>query len=426
MITLFKHLRVRKQKKTKNIHEKICMHFVVAQVSAFLSLTDLQALRECSQYFLLHWDQITIQRARWILMNDDTKLRPTTFHQIHKIRIQTSPTILFPPKIRHVYLESSNLCSFSPGFFPTTITELFLPRGFNEKIQKNVLPPSLNILCFRFAFNQPIEVGILPDSLTHLELSPYFNQIIFPHVLPSCLKHLHFPHHYSHPIAVNPRILPPSLTYLQTGKNPFFQTLKTTDVNTITIEEKEEKHLITQTNNSSITESSSDVHFSLRFLSSLIGLRMSNYFNEPLQPHFLPDNLVHLHLGANFNYKLEPNVLPPNLIALCLSDSFDQTIDIGVLPKSLTELHFGQSFNHDVCNKANNDWLPPGLISLRLGCKYTHKIFFCNLPMSLRGLTIAKKSKHLLNFTELITYRKKVYIGYYKCNCDARLRFVYN
>ncbi len=73
-----------------------------------------------------------------------------------------------------LYLSDIELSSLN---YLINLRELKLPKNFNQPLDENFFPPSLEILYFGPNFNQPINRGILPRSLKKLQFSFYSNFI---------------------------------------------------------------------------------------------------------------------------------------------------------------------------------------------------------------------------------------------------------
>ena len=125
--------------------------------------------------------------------------------------------------------------------------------------------------------------------------------------------------------------------------------------------------------------------------SSLVHLVLTQ-FNQPLTPHLLPSTLQRLSM-YKYDHPLMVDgvsVLPSSLRAVSLA-WFNQSIQPHALPSGVTHL---QLSDFDQPLYVNS--LPPALVSLHLGGRYSHPLQQGVFPSSLRVLFFQHRSAHPL------------------------------
>ncbi|KAH0488660.1 MAG: hypothetical protein KVP17_003968 [Porospora cf. gigantea B] len=130
-------------------------------------------------------------------------------------------------------------------------------------------------------------------------------------------------------------------------------------------------------------------------------LHLPSFWNEVLEPGWLPTSLRELRLGYMYNQSFLPESLPPALRKLAAGHCFSSALDhlpasletlklgsmfnqpVGILPSSLKRLIFGSAFSYSLSNLDL-----PHLEDLVLGYQWRHPVSSEWLPSSLRSLTL--------------------------------------
>src|SRR5271170_4714261 len=137
----------------------------------------------------------------YLQCENDFKYLYETYHEDDDIK-----------KIFVRYLNTNNVLKLNEYI---NIIDLIFDCTFNQKIEPNVLPNSLQYLTFGKGFNQKIELNVLPNSLQSLTFGLYFDQEIKQNVLPNSLLSLTFNTCFNQKIKQN--VLPNSLQSLTFG-----------------------------------------------------------------------------------------------------------------------------------------------------------------------------------------------------------------
>ncbi|KAN0023311.1 hypothetical protein ACTFIU_011481 [Dictyostelium citrinum] len=107
--------------------------------------------------------------------------------------------------------------SFSPNFnepinineLPSSIETLIMSHKYNQPLSPNCLPKKLKVLIFGYYFNEKLTKNVLPNNLGYIEFGEKFDQVLESDSLPKSLKYITFDKSYKQPIGSN--VLPPSL-----------------------------------------------------------------------------------------------------------------------------------------------------------------------------------------------------------------------
>jgi hypothetical protein len=182
------------------------------------------------------------------------------------------------------------------------LKELTFGNNYNQAIDVNILPNSLNTLTFGWSYNQIIGVNVLPNSLKALTFGYCYNKTIDVNVLPNSLRALAFNVSYNQIIGVN--VLPNSLQTLTFGT----QYNQTIGINVLP--------------------------------NSLKTLTFGTQYNQTISINVLPNSLQTLTFGIYYTQVIGINVLPSSLQILTFSGTYKQTISINVLPSSLQVIYF--------------------------------------------------------------------------------------
>ena len=148
---------------------------------------------------------------------------------------------------------------------------------YNQPIEKNVLPITLQYIHFGGAYNRPIGTNVLPDGLQSLEFGWCFQEKINKDVLPKGLQSLIFGCQYNQPIEKD--VLPEGLQVLKFGFN--YNKLIEKDV----------------------------------LPKGLKVLKFGQVYNQPIEKDVLPNGLETIYLG--YGYKQSFDNISPNT-KLCL------------------------------------------------------------------------------------------------------------
>ncbi len=281
---------------------------------------------------------------------------------------------VIPSSVQTLVLNDFNQ-KLKPGDIPNGVIELFLPYNFDQKIEANVLPPSIKIIHFANAeYSHELEIGSIPYGVEEI----YFEQIkrIGKNVLPNTIKKLVFD--YGITFKLEDGILPTSLEYLSIMSSPFcYIDNKNFDdvLNYIQNCDTEAKliNLKTFKINGEIRKNLDNLPDGLEELEI-----ESVTFNLPLNN--LPFSLKKLKIQC-LNYSHTLDNLPDGLEELIIFSNYNLPLDN--LPNNLKFAKLGlNSYDHELNN------LPNMLTCLELRGKFNCKLE--NLPFGLKKLSLIK------------------------------------
>jgi len=232
------------------------------------------------------------------------------------------------------------------GDIKKNIKYLIFNYDYKFSVEKGVIPKNITYILFNCKLNEPLVEGIIPDSVTHLFFGCLFDYKKYEFkkgIIPESVIYLGFEGNFNQPLE---DIIPNNVKYLYL-----------------------------------------------------------EYFNQPLNPGNIPNNLTHLIFGNNFDQPLTSGVLPHTLKYLKFGNNFDQPLNPGILPFGMTHLIFGQFYNQPLkinsipnsviylifstrYNHPINNILPDKLIYLKLGMNFNQELKIGDIPNSVKYLKL--------------------------------------
>lgn len=257
-----------------------------------------------------------------------------------------------PLGITRLSMKGNNFCNL--WMVPRSVHTLQV-RSFWKIHDTAFFPDHIQHLDITTDKPQPLENWSYPSELISLKV----NQGITPLIrLPERLTKLEVggmvAYNYCPWIPYEPAELrwklPPSLTYLDIGKNIQFT------VNNWTLP------------------------------TGLQVLKLGKYFIQDVSGWKLPSSLRELYMGQMFNNKVIGWELPESLEVLDMGDGFDKPVNQWTLPKNLRYLRFGRNFTQTV-----DGWLlPEKLTFLEFGPKFLRPLAGLHIPKTLTVLRISR------------------------------------
>ncbi len=296
-------------------------------------------------------------------------------------------------KLNLLHIKSTSNSEFPSLNYLINLKELLLPQNFNQSIEENYFPSSLEFIEFGEEFNQPIYPGILPSSLKELIFinNSQFNQPFQSGSIPGEIEILQFGHCFNQPLSEG--IFSFSLRVLIFGHNfdqPINPGVLPNSVKIIHF--YADSHFNQPIQPGWMPEGIEKLRFGLEFNqplssnifpSSLKILHFGSHFNQPLSKEIFPSSLRELKLGGNLNQPLTLNIFPSSLEILDFGHLFNQPINHEIFPSSLKYLEFGDSFNQPLSERI----FPPSLEKLKFGRNFDQPIKI-SLLSKLKSLTI--------------------------------------
>jgi len=230
------------------------------------------------------------------------------------------------------------------------LTKLTFGDSFDQKLEKNTLPPNLSYLKFGKYFNQILEKDTLPLKLSELYFGTSYNKKIDKDVLPQILKILKFDFYFNQSIEDNP-----------CGSIEDNPCGSIEDVLPKKIRE----------------------------------LELGYYFDQTMTKDTLPKKLKKITLSLNYKHSLV-GVLPSGLTEIDFSFLMRKDKPIifipGTIPQSVKKLTFPKYFNQNFIDAHGCSILPQNLVELHLNAaRYNQLLINQNggtiLPLSLKKIT---------------------------------------
>eukprot|EP00435_Cladocopium_sp_Y103_P033451 s1232_g8.t1 len=325
---------------------KVCIHHLASKLLLEQSLGE-QGLVNAAQLSCVYV-AINLQSAvdflqgkifgqgAWLL-NSDTMRRSEIRSQFALEGLTTLTGVCAENCLRHL---------------PRGLRKLTLSHEFDRKLERVILPSTLETLTFGARFNQSLDIS-LPTGLHSLTFGKDFNQTLEHVTFPCGLRSLTFGRSFN--CRLQNVILPSSLQTLTLGGG-FVQSFQ-----------------------------------GVTLPDGLLNLTFGAGFNQNLDEFSWPCCLQNLTFGELFDQSLDKVAWPSNLQVMTFGAAFNQSLERVAWPCSLRSLTLGEEFNQslqDVRLAGGLIMNLPTVERLTLGKGFHQPLPAGVLPATLRALTL--------------------------------------
>ncbi|EFA84936.1 hypothetical protein PPL_01929 [Heterostelium album PN500] len=321
--------------------------------------------------------------------NNNNEVNNNSSNSNNYSNIDKGGLIAFKDQVEHLYFTDHYREHIDDGFMRSVglsnITTIYFSKLFNQPIQPNFFPRTIEKLVFGEKFNQPLTVGCFPVGLKTLEFGKDFNQLIDTSgILPDNLESIIFGAGLTR---LSLKGLPPKLKLLRFSQSDLGHYTSIVDYHQdnsleslVRLENLPDNHAskIKWINFKSLQ------YFSMSYCA---GEMIMGYVKEsvafPLTITTLDLRMCSTTMIFNVDSSI---VLPPNLKKLFLPRGWTYSLKILAFPDGLTMLHMGYSYNLPLKSK----YFPQSLKKLEIPFMFNQKLNEKSLPRHLESITFGE------------------------------------